>query len=109
MVNGIKNRLGVFNANSVFIQCQIYPAQTVLDKVESKRLLTYLCSTKVSLSTFITFITVGTVVSRFKQVQFKQDFTLPKGTSMYYVSTKGGGRGSSKCLRLLMGGGVILM
>ena len=70
---------------NLFIQCQIYPAQTVLykatsvlDKVESKRLLTYLCSTKVSLSTFITFITVGTVVSRFKQVQFKQDFTLPK-------------------------------
>ena len=24
---------------------------------------------------------------------------------MYYVSTKGGGRGSAKCLRLLMGGG----
>ena len=27
-----------------------------------------------------------------------------KGTSMYYVSTKGGGRGSAKCLRLLTGG-----
>ena len=83
MVKGII--IGVSNANSVFIQCQIYPAQTVLyqatsvlDKVEYKRLLTYLCSTKLSLSTFITFITVGTVVSRFKQVQFKQDFTLPK-------------------------------
>ena len=25
-----------------------------------------------------------------------------KGTSMYYVSTKGGGRGSAKCLLLLM-------
>ena len=24
---------------------------------------------------------------------------------MYYVSTKGGGRGSAKCLRLLTGGG----
>ena len=28
-----------------------------------------------------------------------------RGTSMYYVSTKGGGRGSAKCLRLLTGGG----
>ena len=28
-----------------------------------------------------------------------------KGTSMYYVSTKGGGRGSAKCLHLHTGGG----
>ena len=27
--------------------------------------------------------------------------TISLGTSMYYVSTKGGGRGSAKCLRLL--------
>ena len=26
---------------------------------------------------------------------------MHKGTSMYYVSIKGGGRGSAKCLRLL--------
>ena len=32
-------------------------------------------------------------------------FFLHRGTSMYYVSTKGGGRGSAKCLRLLTGGG----
>ena len=29
-----------------------------------------------------------------------------RGTSMYYVSTKGGGMGSAKCLRLLTGGGA---
>ena len=38
-----------------------------------------------------------------------KSYYFPKGTSMYYVITKGGGRGSAKCLCLLTGGqGVIL-
>ena len=44
-----------------------------------------LCATKVTLVFFVVTPLPG------------------KGTSMYYVSTKGGGRGSAKCLHLLMG------
>ena len=36
---------------------------------------------------------------------FRNNKSFTMGTSMYYVSTKGGGRGSAKCLCLLTGGG----
>ena len=69
----------LYNAKSIQHKQFCTKRQAYLTRLNIKDyVLTYLCSTKLSLSTFITFITVGTVVSRFKQVQFKQDFTLPK-------------------------------
>ena len=35
---------------------------------------------------------------------FRNNKSFTMGTSMYYVSTKGGGRGSAKCLRLMTRG-----
>ena len=73
----------LYNAKSIQHKQFCTKRQAYLTRLNIKDyLLTYVVqtylSTKLSLSTFITFITVGTVVSRFKQVQFKQDFTLPK-------------------------------
>ena len=73
----------LYNAKSIQHKQFCTKRQAYLTRLNIKDyLLTYVVqtylSTKLSLSTFITFITVGTVVSRFKQVQFKQDFTFPK-------------------------------